>query len=71
VGGHMYLNHKLRMLLAGIPQEKIAAVEDEADIPQNVDREGISKVYVLFETDCVTKAKNMRDAIVRYAKEGR
>ena len=25
VGGHMYLNHKLRMLLAGIPQEKIAS----------------------------------------------
>ncbi len=71
VGGHMYLNHKLRMLLAGIPREKIAAVEDEADIPQNVDREGITKVYVLFETDCVTKAKNMRDAIVRYAKEGK
>lgn len=71
VGGHMYLNHKLRMLLAGIPPEKIAAVEDEADIPKNVDREGITKVYVLFETDCVTKAKNMRNAIVEYAKEGK
>ena len=70
VGGHMYLNHKLRLLLAGIPEEKIVCVEDEADIPQYVDTEGIEKVYVLFEIDYVTKARNMRDAIVAKAKEG-
>lgn len=68
VGGHMYLNHKLRLLLAGVPEEKIVAVEAEADIPKNVDTEGIEKVYVLYEIDYVTKAKNMRDSIVEYAK---
>ncbi len=68
VGGHMYLNHKLRMLLAGIPGEKLVAVETEAEIPENVDTEGIEKVYVLYEIDYVTKAKNMRDSIVNYAK---
>ena len=71
VGGHMYLNHRLRLLLAGIPREKIVAVEAESDIPQYVDQTGISKVYVLYETDYVTKAKNMRDSIVAYAKEGK
>ena len=71
VGGHMYLNHKLRLLLAGVPENRIAAIEEEADIPKYVDQEGISKVYVLYETDCVTKGKNMRDAIVSYAKEGK
>ena len=71
VGGHMYLNHKLRLLLAGVPEEKISAVEDEADIPLYVDQSGIRKVYVLYETDCVSKAVNMRDSIVRYVKEGR
>jgi len=70
VGGNMYLNHKLRLLLAGIPAEKIICVEDEAEIPQYVDTEGIEKVYVLFEIDYVTKARNMRDAIVEKAKEG-
>lgn len=69
VGGHMYLNHQLRLLLAGIPAEKIVCVEDEADIPNSVDTEGIEKVYVLFEIDYVTKARNMRDAIVERAKE--
>lgn len=71
VGGHMYLNHKLRLLLAGLPEDRIVAVEDEADIPLYVDQSGIRKVYVLYETDCVSKAVNMRDSIVRYVKEGR
>ncbi len=69
VGGHMYLNHKLRLLLAGIPEEKIICIEEESEIPNYVDREGIEKVYVLFEIDFVTKARNMRDAIVQKAKE--
>ena len=71
VGGHMYLNHKLRLLLAGLPEDRIVAVVDEADIPLYVDQSGIKKVYVLYETDCVSKAVNMRDSIVRYVKEGR
>lgn len=69
IGGHMYLNHKLRLLLAGVPDNKIVAVEDEKEIPKYIDKDGIEKVYVLFEIDCVTKAKNIRDAIVLKAKE--
>lgn len=69
VGGHMYLNHRLRLLLAGIPPEKIVCVEDEADIVEHVDREGIEKVYVLFEIDFVSKARRLRDSIVERAKE--
>lgn len=69
VGGHMYLNHKLRLLLAGIPEEKIVAVEDESEVPNYIDTKGIDSVYVLFEIDYVTKGRNMRDAIVEKAKE--
>lgn len=69
VGGHMFLNHKLRLLLAGIPEDKIVCVEKDEDVPLYVDTEGIEKVYVLFEIDCVTKAANWRDAIVARAKE--
>lgn len=69
VGGHMFLNHKLRLLLAGVPEDRIVCIENEADIPKYVDRTGIQKVYVLFEIDFVTKAFNMRNAIVEKAKE--
>lgn len=69
VGGHMYLNHRLRLLLAGIDESKIVCVEDESEIVDHVDRSGIEKVYVLFEIDYVTKARKMRDMIVERAKE--
>lgn len=69
VGGHMYLNHKLRLLLAGIDESKIVCIEEESEIVNYVDTEGIDKVYVLFEIDYVTKARKMRDKIVERAKE--
>ncbi len=67
--GHMYLNHKLRLLLAGIPEEKIVCVEDDSLVPQFIDTEGIEKVYVLFEIDYVRKGGRWRDAIVARAME--
>jgi len=67
--GHMYLNHKLRLLLAGIPEEKIVCVEDDDLVPNYIDTEGIEKVYVLFEIDYVRKGGKWRDAIVARAME--
>lgn len=69
VGGHMYLNHKLRLLLAGIPAEKIVAVENDDEVPLHVDTDGIERVYVLYETDYVTKGQTWRDNIYKRAIE--
>ena len=69
VGGHMCYAHRLRLLLAGVPEERIVCVEDEAEVPQYVDTEGIERVYVLYEIDFVTKAQKLRDAIVERARE--
>lgn len=69
VGGHMFLNHKLRLLLAGIPAEKIVAVEADEEVPLHVDTEGIERVYVLYETDYVTKGQTWRDNIYKRAME--
>lgn len=69
VGGHMFLNHKLRLLLAGIPAEKIVAVENDDEVPLHVDTEGIERVYVLYETDYVTKGQTWRDNIMKRAIE--
>ena len=69
VGGHMCHAHRLRLLLAGVPEEKIVCVENEADVPQYVDTEGIDRVYVLYEIDFVTKGQQIRDAIVERARE--
>jgi len=69
VGGHMFLNHKLRLLLAGIPADKIVAVENDDEVPLHVDTEGIERVYVLYETDYVTKGQTWRDNIYKRAME--
>ena len=69
VAGHMYLNHKLRLLLAGVDPKKIVAIENEDEIPQYVDTNGIDRVYVLIETDVISKGAKERDAIVAKAKE--
>ena len=66
--GHMYLNHRLRMLLAGIDPAKIVCVEDESLVPSLVNTEGAEKIFVLFEIDFVTKARQWRDDIVEYQK---
>ena len=68
VAGHMYLNHKLRLLLAGIPEEKIVAVEDARDVPDAVNTKGAQSVYILFDVDNVSEAFEWRDAIVNAAK---
>lgn len=64
IGGKMYLNHKLRLLLAGVDPDKIVCVEDDSLVPSLIDVTDVEKVYVLFEIDFETKAKNWRDAIV-------
>lgn len=69
VAGHMCYNHRLRLLLAGVPADRIVCVEDESKVAEYVDTEGIEKVYVLFEIDFVTKSFQIRDSIVEKAKE--
>ncbi|MCQ2547546.1 MAG: MurT ligase domain-containing protein [Clostridia bacterium] len=70
VAGHMYLNHRLRLMLAGVDPNKIAACEDESKVADLVDfSQDFEKLYVLFEIDYVTKGRNWRDAIVEKAKE--
>lgn len=69
IAGHMYLNHKLRLLLAGVPEDKIVAIENEDEVANYIDTKGIEKVYVLIETDVISKGERWRDNIVEKAKE--
>lgn len=69
IAGHMYLNHKLRLLLAGVPEDKIVAIENEDEVANYIDTKDIEKVYVLIETDVISKGERWRDNIVEKAKE--
>lgn len=63
VGGERYLDHKLRLLLAGVPAEKIVCMRDFYDTPAHVDFAGISKIYVLHDVNSITRGRNVRNAV--------
>lgn len=49
VGGRRYNDLKLRLLLAGIPEEKIACIEDDVKTADLVDLTKSDKVYILYD----------------------
>ena len=69
VPGSMRMHVMLRLLLAGIPREKIILTENEEEVPKYVDTEYIQSVYILNDTTNVTRGKHLLDSIINYAKE--
>ena len=59
----MYKNYKVRLKLAGIPEEKIVCVEDEADTIKYLNMKNKDKVYILFDVDIRGKAIELLDKL--------
>lgn len=71
VGGARYLDYRLRLLLAGIPEEKFVCVRRELDTVKYVDTAGIDKIYVLHNDTAVSLARKVRDAVKQRILEER
>ncbi len=63
IGGERYLDHRLRLLLAGVPEEKLVYMRDVYETANHVDFDGISKIYVLHDVNSITRGKMVRDAV--------
>lgn len=63
IGGERYLDHRLRLLLAGVPAEKLVYMRDIYETANHVDFDGISKIYVLHDVNSITRGKQVRDAV--------
>lgn len=63
VGGERYLDHRVRLLLAGIPEDRIVCVRDPFETANYVDTQGIRKIYVLHDVNFITNSHKIRDAI--------
>lgn len=63
VGGLREKDHLLRLLLAGVPREKIICVSDVDKIADVVSGEGVDKIYILHDVNSVFKGHSVRDAI--------
>lgn len=65
LGGARYLDHRLRLLLAGVPAEKLVCLRHEEDTAGYVDTEGVEKIYVLHDVNAVSRGRAVRDAVRR------
>ncbi len=71
VGGERYLDHRLRLLLAGVPEERIVCVRDPYDTVAHIDPKGLACIYVLHDVNSITRGRHIRDAIKeRILQEG-
>ncbi len=65
VGGERYLDHRVRLLLAGIPKEKIVCVRDPFETPKYVDCSGVERIYVLHDVNFISRGHQIRDEIAQ------
>lgn len=63
VGGLREKDHILRLLLAGVPREKIFCTPDVNKIADTVSGEGVEKIYILHDVNSVSKGHSVRDEI--------
>lgn len=57
------LDHKLRLLLAGVPEEKITCVDQEADAAKAVRLDEVDTVYFLYDVYTVNHAKTAKTVL--------
>ena len=64
VGGVRREDHKLRLLLAGVPEEKIVTVEKEINGPKEIkDLKNIDKIFILYDVYTVDTAEKVKEEI--------
>ena len=62
-------DYRLRLLLAGVPEEHIVCVSDELEAAGKLELEPGDSVYILYGTDSVATANKVRDKLLGIAKE--
>ena len=67
--GPRCLDYKLRLLLAGVPEEKIICWRDELEAVEKIEPEPGDSVFILYGTDSVGVAQRVRDKFRTLAKE--
>lgn len=63
VGGVRSRDYKLRLLLAGIPKEKIVICQNEYDTVNNLEYNNIDKILILHEVYFITGAMKLKEMV--------
>ena len=67
--GPRRFDHKLRLLLAGVPEEKLSFAEKETDAPSCLKLFENDNIYVLYGTDSIALGKKVGDMVQKLLKE--
>lgn len=62
IGGVRANDYYLRLLLAGVPRERLTKIENELETIKQVDKENIDKIFILhdiYKYDVASKLKNL------------
>jgi len=64
VCGVRCFDYRLRLLLAGVPEEKIVCVSDEAESPSKLILDGTDKIFILHDLTQPKMTATVRDGVV-------
>lgn len=71
IGGERALDHRVRFLLAGVPEKKLVCELDPMKLTQYVQTDGIAQILVLHDVTFVSRAEIIRAEIERKLLEQR
>lgn len=69
IGGLRTKDYKLRLMMAGVPEEKIKETTDEAGAYKSLNLDGTDSVYILHDIHENDTALVLRDNLKQYLKE--
>lgn len=71
LGGDRYLDHKLRMLLAGVPEEKIICIPKHLDVLDYADISDVETVYIVYDIYTSAEARKVTAEITERIRKER
>ena len=69
VAGPRYLDSKVRLLMAGVPNEKIVSKKDEIDATRVLNLDNIDSVFILHDLYSIEETKNIKNTVKQLIDE--
>lgn len=70
IGGVRAKDHYLRLLIAGVPEEKISYELKEIDAVKHLDLQKVNKIFVLYDVYTVKTAEKVKEKIKEKIEQG-
>lgn len=69
VAGPRYLDNKLRMLLAGIPEEKLTVIREEFLLVEKLKLKNIDKIFILHDLYSLEETAKIKEQVIKKIEE--